>query len=463
MLYNNNSMILSGAVVENWDKWLQLLYDFDEYLVYFILAAMFILFCVSWYYIVFFFCSLRKEKPFPKGEKNYKFAVLVPARNEDKVIENILKSLYEQDYPKEFYDVFVIVESKDDPTVKITQKYEYQVVIRTNLNHRRTKGFALDDAYQYIRSNNLDFDCFMIFDADNVVNPNYLSLMNDVRNQGYMVGVGYRNFTNASYNWISGSSGTLFSFMNQFTSNGRSRFFKKATLTGTGYYIDRKIVDDLGEWIWDGMTEDVELTTYCYYHNISMKYYNIAQYYDEQCTSYKVMHKQHVRWVWGYFNDKKKFKKPGLDYGALPKRRRILSLIEYNCSIYPFVVYCVLGVIAFVMSIVIFICSFPLAVYYDVAWDAVPAFFGFLFVYFAFIYLTFAFVAGLTFVIDNKRLKFSVWLRIKIVFTYMFFFADFLFAFLDGLFHKKKRYSWDKIEHKGEVVDKAAKKTLKDG
>ena len=42
--------------------------------------------------------------------------------------------------------------------------------------------------------------------------------MNDVKNLGYKVGVGYRNFTNASVNWVSSCSAVLFSFINNIIS-----------------------------------------------------------------------------------------------------------------------------------------------------------------------------------------------------------------------------------------------------
>ena len=45
---------------------------------------------------------------------------------------------------------------------------------------------------------------------------------------------------------------------------------------------------------------------------------------------------------------------------------------------------------------------------------------------------------------------------IIIVLTYLFFFGDFLSAFLDGLFHKEKRTTWREIEHKGEIIDQQA-------
>ena len=65
---------------------------------------------------------------------------------------------------------------------------------------------------------------------------------------------------------------------------------------------------------------------------------------------------------------------------------------------------------------------------------------------------TCAFVLG----IDNKNLKFNIGQCILIVFTYIFFFASFLIAFIRGIFNKKLRVSWDRIEHKGQIIDKQA-------
>ena len=78
--------------------------------------------------------------------------------------------------------------------------------------------------------------------------------------------------------------------------------------------------------------------TYCYYHNVRMHYYPYAVYYDEQPEDAKTLHKQHVRWVWGFLANRKKFKKGGVVYKENSKIRRLFSIIEYNVSIYPFLI-----------------------------------------------------------------------------------------------------------------------------
>lgn len=434
------------------------------YLLLAVILALLIFLALFWYFFAYFALALKKHKRLPKSKINYKYAILIPARNEDQVISHILESLKNQTYPKELFDVYVIVESKDDPTIKITKKFKYNIVIRKDLINKRTKGFALDEAYKFIKENGKTYDAFMVFDADNIVKSDYIELMNDVKNAGFKVGMGYRNFTNASKNWISACSSTLFAYMNQFTSNGRSVLFKKMTLTGTGYFIDFDIIDNEGGWIFNGMTEDVELTKYCYYHNISMKYYPLAQYYDEQPTTIKTVHKQHIRWVWGFFaNDKKYKKKNSPNYHALDKTKQNISLFEFNVSIYPLVLMGALLGLAFLISFGFFIASLVFAAFLEpFRTNLVPlSMFIWMLIYFIILWISVGLVAFVTFVISNRYLKFSILLQIKVILTYLFFFIDFVLAFLDGLFHKYKRVSWDKIDHYGVITNKEALENLK--
>lgn len=429
-----------------------------------VVLALIIFLSLFWYFFAYFVLSLKKHKKLPKGKINYRYAVLVPARNEDQVISHILESLQNQTYPKEFFDVYVIVESKDDPTVKITKKFKFNVIIRKDLVNKKTKGYALDEAYKYIKENNLKYDAFIVFDADNIAKNDYIEMMNDVKNADFKVGMGYRNFTNSSANWISACSATLFAYMNQFTSNGRSILFKKMTLTGTGYFVDYDIIDNEGGWIFNGMTEDVELTKYCYYHNVPMKYYPLAQYYDEQATSLKTVHKQHIRWVWGYFAKDKKYKnKNKPNYHALKKGKQNASLFEFNVSIYPIVVIVGLLVLAFLISLGFFIASLVFAAFFEVfRTQLIPlSMFIWVLIYFTILWAFVGLIAFTTFVISNKYLKFSIGLQVKVIFSYLFFFADFVFAFLDGLFHKYKRVSWDKIKHDGIITNKEALENIR--
>ena len=423
-----------------------------------IAASIVVMLSVAWYYIGYFLISLRKIPEAPHSDKYTKFAVLVPARNESKVIHNIINALKAQSYPKEYFDVWFITESEEDPTNKIAVKNHFHYFVRDQLTpDRRTKGYALDECIQYFKRENLIYDAYMIFDADNVMEKDFIKKMNDLRETGVQVGTGYRNFTNASMNWLTCCSATLFTYMNTFTSRGRTILFKKATLSGTGYYIDRQVIDDAGGWIFNGLTEDTELTGYCYYHDVCMRYYPIAMFYDEQTPSMRVAHSQQIRWVWGYFYDKEKVRKnkDKVNYHTLSKVRHNTAMFEYKTGIVPFAATMVVNFFLIVISIILAILSFWQSPAHT--FDLWMHIIGQVIVLYSFYF----FLALAVIIHDHKYLKFNVATTLWACTTYCFYFIMLLFAAIDGFIRPKKRKTWAPIKHTGQITNKAVDKAVK--
>ena len=98
----------------------------------------FVLF-MSIYYLIFWNISARKIKQAPHSDKYTNFAVLIAARNESKVIAHILESLKKQTYPREHFEVYVIVEKESDPTVEIVKEYGFKTFVRDRLQYRKGK------------------------------------------------------------------------------------------------------------------------------------------------------------------------------------------------------------------------------------------------------------------------------------------------------------------------------------
>src|SRR5574344_1543594 len=408
-----------------------------------VLIAYAILILFLFYYILFIIMAFKKPRTFKKATKNYKYCVIIPARNESLVITNLLKSLKEQTYAKNDFDVYVITESKDDPSNEIATKFGYSYFVRKDLIHKNTKGFALQQFINYLTENNLKnkYDSYVIFDADNVMDKNYIERLNDIKDEGYQVGFGYRNFTNANKNWVTSCSAILFTLINQVFSKGRSILFKKIMISGTGYFIDRQIIDDIGKWIFVGLTEDVQVSTYCEYHNVSMGYDETIQYYDEEPTSMTVMHKQHVRWIWGFLANRKEFRKKEPNYHANKEYVAGLARFEFNLALYPIVIYIVFIFLAYLTEIALFLSSF----YFNSiisGWLFLHTLISFSFLYFLFFLLAIFIIA-----IDQKHLKFSFGLILASIFSFTFYFLDFITCFFEGLFNKKKRSTWVPIEH----------------
>ena len=183
-----------------------------------------------------FFASLVPQRKAKSSFKYTDFGVLVPARNESDVIDNICRCLITQSYPIDHFMVYFILESEDDPSVDIIKRYGFKYFVRDNLTEsRRTKGFALQECIAYFKRNNIHFDAYVIFDADNIVPRHYLEVMNNVRqNKKAEVGVTHRSFTNNGENFFTVSSAILFTHIMSITAKARSLLYNKAVLSGTG-------------------------------------------------------------------------------------------------------------------------------------------------------------------------------------------------------------------------------------
>ena len=74
--------------------------------------AMFIFFvvCYAYQFVYIAVPFIKKDKPH-KAVKNHRFAVLISARNESAVIENLLESIKSQTYPQDLIDVFLIADN----------------------------------------------------------------------------------------------------------------------------------------------------------------------------------------------------------------------------------------------------------------------------------------------------------------------------------------------------------------
>src|SRR5574344_953602 len=71
------------------------------------------------YWIIGFFFT-RKFKP---AKKKHKYGILIAARNEEKVIGNLLDSINKQDYPKKLITIFVVADNCTDATATIARKH----------------------------------------------------------------------------------------------------------------------------------------------------------------------------------------------------------------------------------------------------------------------------------------------------------------------------------------------------
>ncbi len=244
--------------------------------------------------------TFTKHKKFKKAKTQHKYGIMIAARNEEIVIGNLIDSIFEQNYPRDLIEVFVVADNSTDNTAKIAKEHGAIVFERNDTNHRG-KSYALDFMIKKILSNHKydDIEAFFVFDADNILSKDYLSHMNDVFDAGYEVSTSFRDSKNFDSSLASASSSLIFYRECLLVHHSRQNLNLSTFISGTGYFISRRIISELGGWNFNTLTEDIEFSCWCAYRNIKIGYNQEAVFYDEQPNKFKVSDKQRFRWSKG--------------------------------------------------------------------------------------------------------------------------------------------------------------------
>lgn len=267
----------------------------------FILLLFFL--CYAYQIVYVFICFLKKDRSLEyTPKKMHKFAVLISARNESAVIGELLQSINNQDYPKELLDVFVVADNCTDNTAEIARSYGATVFERFN-RQLVGKGYALDYAFSKIEESiGIEaYEGYMVFDADNVLEGNYVSEMNRTFDQGYRVLTSYRNSKNYGSNWISAGYALWFLRESKYLNGARMRCNLSCTISGTGFLVSSEIIKKNGGWKHHLLTEDIEFSMDSVLHDEKIGYCENAILYDEQPVSFQTSWKQRMRWAKGFY------------------------------------------------------------------------------------------------------------------------------------------------------------------
>ena len=100
------------------------------------------------------------------------------------------------------------------------------------------KGYALNYLFEKLRSerSDLGYEGFFVFDADNLVDPNFVAEMNKVFDTGrYQAITCYRNSKNFGSNWISAGYSLWFLREARFLNFPRMLLGTNCAISGTGF------------------------------------------------------------------------------------------------------------------------------------------------------------------------------------------------------------------------------------
>lgn len=185
-----------------------------------------------------------------------RFAIVVPAHDEELLIGTMLGSLARIDYAADCYDVHVIADNCTDRTAEIAREAGVHVHERTDADNRG-KGFALSWAFNLLMGGAIRYDAYVILDADAIVDPGVLKALARGLARGAVALQSQNAVLNAVESPVSALRWLALSLMNYIRPLGRNTLGGSSTLTGNGVCLTHELLMR-HPWQAFGLSEDYQ-------------------------------------------------------------------------------------------------------------------------------------------------------------------------------------------------------------
>jgi cellulose synthase/poly-beta-1,6-N-acetylglucosamine synthase-like glycosyltransferase len=247
------------------------------------------------FYLLLSLRGLGGLRPAAAAARLRRFALLVPAHNEEGVIGLAVESMRRLDYPAELFEIFVITDHCSDGTARAAQAAGAKVLDHSGPGLKAGKGRALKWATEKILPGGWDALCY--FDADSLAHPAFLRQMNAHLAAGAEAVQGRQIAKNANV-WLARilASGHIVS--NRFAQLPRQALGLSATLHGKGMCFTAAIA---AKFHWDEtcLTEDLEMQMRLIRHGVRIEWAREAVVYDEEPETLTQYLCRTIRWTRG--------------------------------------------------------------------------------------------------------------------------------------------------------------------
>jgi 1,2-diacylglycerol 3-beta-glucosyltransferase len=234
--------------------------------------------------------KLRQKGP------TQRFLILVPAHNEERLLPGLLDNLHQLDYPAALYAIHVVADNCTDQTAELARASGAFAHERVD-DDRRGKGYALQWLMQQLWASAEPHDAVLILDADSIVSPNFLTVMDARLARGERAIQAYYAVRDPQSSWSASLRSVALGALHYLRPLGRMPLGGSAGLKGNGMVFAAQL---LREYQWSAsLTEDIEYHMALILGGHRVIFAPDAIVWAEMPSSLKTARTQNVRWERG--------------------------------------------------------------------------------------------------------------------------------------------------------------------
>lgn len=278
-------------------------------------------------------------------------SVLIPAHNEELVIEKTLSTLLQSDYPKDHLEIIVLNDGSTDATAEILDRLcaKHPKTLRAvhipKGEGGKGKAAVLNRGFRLAK-----YPFIGIYDADNQPESNAMRYLGSQFALDPNLGAALGKFRtiNRRRNWLTrfiNIEGLSFQWIVQA---GRWKLLKIATLPGTNFIIRKAVLDEVGGWDEEALTEDAELSLRILEAGYRIKFVPYAVTWEQEPEDISTWFRQRTRWARGNFYLMRKFV---ASIGQAKNKALAYEVFYFLCLYYVFVTAIVVSALLFVLGL----------------------------------------------------------------------------------------------------------------
>ncbi len=273
-----------------------------EFINIIVLVTIYVTLFITSFWLVVFLDNLPVLKKDPKPKKKYFISALIPAYNEGKNIVKTVRSLLNQDYPKELMEIIVINDGSTDSTRVKCELMEKKGWIKLINKPNGGKATALNAGIRKAKG-----ELIYVLDADSYADrdsfKNLIGYFNDPKVAAVTsnMQVGKSDSSLRKIQWYEYLFNTLLRKV-------MSLFNSLYVTPGPGSIYRKSVLEKIGGFSSDTLTEDMEIA-----FNIQSHHYIIRNSLNSRVSTdapkgLKSLMKQRRRWYAGFLGDSFSYK-----------------------------------------------------------------------------------------------------------------------------------------------------------